>query len=427
MKSLIQKLKNNDIFKAVVAVSGAGIFGSIVGLLGSLLQGRFITAEELGFFKQFAIITGYIFFLHFGVFHAVERLYPLYMAQGEENKARRVVEVANAWILIVCFPITATFLILSAVAFISGDWKTGLCWIVEIISIWGNLYGGLLSATYRSGKEFQRMAKASVANPIISFLLLPFYWVQPFVTMVLRSCTSAVSTVRLYLFRPIKVKFRFSFKEWLALVKQGLPLFTASYITTTGLDAIRGTLILVFLTQEQLGYWSFAYTCILLVLQLPTSITGVYAPRIISEYAKTEKVSACFKMSKKPILMGGAIMLALVPCGIACVYFLLPIILPNYVGATATAIVLLLSVPFKLSDALSSVLVAAKKVKTLNAVAISATFLQIAVSLLLAYLGVGIVSFAIGFLCGYLARSVLLTSCILVEIKREKKEIEQNG
>ena len=427
MKALIQKLKNNDIFKAVASLFGANMIGSLVGVLGSLIQGRFITADELGFFKQFSIITGYLFFLHFGVFHAVERLYPLYMAKGEEDKARRVVEVANAWILLVCFPITIVFAVLSVIAFASGEWKTGLCWIVEIVSIWGSLYGGLLSATYRSGKEFQRMAKANVANPIISGLLLPFYWVQPFITMILRSCTSAVSTVRLYLSRPVKVKFRFNIKEWFALIKQGLPLFTASYITTTGLDAIRGTLILVFLTQEQLGYWSFAYTCILLVLQLPTSITGVYAPRIISEYAKRDSIEDCFKMSKKPILMGGAVMLALIPCGILCVQFLLPVILPNYVGATATACVLLLSVPFKLSDALTSVLVAAKRVKALNIIAVTATLLQIVASLLLAYLGVGIVSFAIGFLCGYVARTIMLLADILIEIKRDGKAGVCNG
>ena len=285
----------------------------------------------------------------------------------------------------------------------------------------------MLSATYRSGKEFQRMAKANVANPIVSLILIPFYWVQPFVTMILRNCTSAISTVRLFLLRPIKVKFRFNFKEWVGLIKQGLPLFSASYVTTTGLDAIRGTLILIFLSKEQLGYWSFAYMCILLVLQLPTSITGVYAPRIVSEYAKTNKISACLKMSKKPILVGGAIMLALVPCGVACVCFLLPVILPNYVGAMMTIYILLLSVPFKLSDTLSSILVAAKKVKALNVISIVSSLVQVTVSLLLAYWGVGIESFAIGFFCGYFVRTICLGSNILVSIKRENKEILLNG
>ena len=120
-------------------------------------------------------------------------------------------------------------------------------------------------------------------------------------------------------------------------------------------------------------------------------------------------------------------MLALIPCGIVGIHFLLPVILPNYVGAMATAYVLLLSVPFKLSDSFSSVLMAAKKVRALNVIAIAATLIQIVVSLLLSYLGVGIVSFAIGFLCGYVARTVMLLSDILVEIKREERTDVCNG
>lgn len=423
MKKLINKLKNNDIFKAIASLFGANMLGSIVGVLGSFLQGRFITADELGFFKQFSIITGYLFFLHFGVFHAVERLYPFYMARGEEDKAKKVVEVGNAWILIVCFPITVVFLICSIVSFASENWKSGLCWLVEIVSIWSTLYGGFLSATYRSGKEFQKMAKANVANPIVSLCLLPLYWVQPFVTMILRNCTSAVSTIRLFLFRPVRVKFRFNIKEWFDLVKQGLPIFSASYITTTGLDAIRGTLILLFLTREQLGYWSFAYMCILLVLQLPTSITGVYAPRIMSEYAKTNQIKQCMTMCKKPILFGGIVLAALIPCGVLCVHFILPVILPNYIGAMSTIYVLLMSVPLKLSDALSSVLVAAKKMKALNVISLVASLIQVGVSLVLAYLGVGIVSFAVGFFVGYFMRTVCLLVNIWKSIRDESREV----
>ena len=80
MKALIQRLKSNDIFKAVASLFGANMFASLVGIVGSLLQGRFITAEELGFIKQFSIINSYLFIFQFGIFHAVERLYPWHMA-----------------------------------------------------------------------------------------------------------------------------------------------------------------------------------------------------------------------------------------------------------------------------------------------------------------------------------------------------------
>ena len=112
-------------------------------------------------------------------------------------------------------------------------------------------------------------------------------------------------------------------------------------------------------------------------------------------------------------------MIVLVLIGITCVHFLLPIILPNYIGATATIYVLLLSVPLKFSDALSQVLVASNRVAALNLISIICTAVQIAVSLILAYLGLGIISFAIGFLVGYFTRTLTLLINIIFKIKEE--------
>lgn len=420
IKGIIEnRIKGNDILKAVFALFGTNLFASVVGVIGSFVQGRFVTAEELGFFKQFSIITGYAFFLHLGVFHAIERLYPLYMGKGEKDNAKKTVEIGNAWMLIVCIPLTILFAILSLTAFIKGDWRAGLCWIVQIVANWTSLYGGFLSATYRSGKEFQRMAKANVYNPLLSFLAIPLYWVQPFIAMVIRNCTSAVSTIRLYLSRPVKVKWRWSLKEWLALVKEGFPLYTASYITTTGLDSFRGTLILLFLTQTDLGYWSFAYMCITLVLQLPQSITAVYIPRIIAEYSRRNRIKDAIKITKKPLLYGALFMIPIVPLGILACIYLLPLILPNYVGTIPLLCVLMLSVPLKLSDVLNTLLVAMNRKVAINFIAILGTVIQIAVSLIGSYVGLGILAFGWGFFAGYMSRIIFLVTYIFIKSRKE--------
>ena len=416
---VVSRIKESDILKAVSALFGANIFASVVGIIGSLVQGRFVTADELGYFKQFGLITGYLFFLHLGVFHAIERLYPLYMGKGEAAKAKKIVEIGNAWMLVVCIPLSVVFGMLSTGAFIIGNWQAGLCWVVQIVAIWTSLYGGFLSATYRSGKEFQKMAKANIFNPLLSLLAIPLYWVQPFIAMVIRNCTSAVSTARLYRSRPVRVKWRWSFREWFLLVKEGLPLFSASYITTTGLDSFRGTLILLFLTQKDLGYWSFAYMCVTLALQLPQSITAVYIPRIIAGYSEKNSICDAVKVAKKPLLIGMLIMIPVVPAGILTSIYLLPIILPNYTGAVLLLCVLILSVPLKLSDALNSVLVAMNRKIAINMIAFVGTLIQVAISLVGSYTGLGIVAFGWGFLGGYLTRTIMLTLYIIIECRKE--------
>lgn len=414
-----EKIKENDVFKAVVAIFSVNLFSSLVGMAGSFVQGYFVTAEELGFFKQFGIVTGYIFFLHLGIFNAVERLYPLYTQQGDIKNARRVVEIGNAWMLMVCGSVSLVFVGLSFYNFFIGNWQSGLCWIVQIVLVWTSLYGGFFSATYRSGKEFQRLAKANVFNPVISLILIPLYCFQPFITMVLRNCTGMVSTIRLYLSRPVKVKLRFSFKEWIELIKQGLPIFTATYIMLTGLDSIRGTIILLFLTQTDLGYWSFAYMCILLVEQLTTSVTSVYLPRIVAEFAKTKSYKDTLQVAKKPVKITLLIMLILIPTAIVVVYFFLPLLLPNYSACVPIIIILLFSVPMKAFDAFNNVLVAGNRKKDLNTIALISTGSQIAISLSLAYLGVGVSAFAYG----YLFSAIIRTCLLYMKIKKLNKEI----
>lgn len=400
----VKTTEDRRILRAITALFGTNFLGSIVGIVGSIVQGYFVTPQELGFFKQFSVVGGYLFFLHFGVFHAVERLYPLYMGKNEPEKARAVIEIGNAWMLMVCIPISIVFIILSIISFVSYRWQEGLCWIVQFVAIWTSMYGGFLSSTYRSGKEFEQMAKANVLNPILSALAIPLYWVTPFGAMTFRNCTSAVSTFRLYRSRPVRVRFRFNFKELCGLIKQGFPLFFASYITTTGLDALRGTLILIFLLQEDLGYWSFAYTIITLVFQLPQSVTAVYSPKVISKYAENSSVKETVKLSLKPIKIGAVFMSVVIPCGFLCIKYLLPVLMPNYVAAISLTYFLLLCVPLKLTDIWGSVLSAMGKIKQLNICSIASAISQIIVSLLCAYLGLGIVSFGIGFLIGYIVK-----------------------
>ncbi len=409
-----RKYLSNDVAKAVTALFGANLFTAGVGVLGALIQGIFVPADELGFFKQFGIISSYLFFLHLGTFHAIERLYPYYKGKGEEQKAKEIVEHGNSWIISVCFLITLVFAIFSVACFIKNDWKSGLCWIVQIITTWVSLYGGFLAATYRSGKEFQRMAKANIYNPIFSLLTIPLYWVQPFWAMALRNSTGIATTIRLHQKRPVRVKFRFNGKGLLRLITEGLPLFSASYITTTGLDAIRGSIIVAVLGLTDFGLWSFSYQVLTIALMLPTAITAVYVPRVIEKYASTDSIRESLNIAKIPIKTGLLLSLLIVPLSVVLIYYLLPIILPNYKSATMLIIALVFALPLKLTDIFSSVLIAAKKKVTLNTIAILGAITQISLAVLGVYLGFGIISFAVSYLAGYVVRA----GCYLLSIRR---------
>lgn len=425
LKSIFRN-ESKDIFVAVAALFSVNFVASVVGAAISVIQALFVTAEELGFFKQFAIISNYAFFLHLGTFHAIERLYPFYMGKGDILTAQKYVQAGNFWIQFVCIALTIVYLALGIYSIVLYDFKSACCWFVQIVISWTTMYGGYLSATFRSGKEFKLMAKAGIWNPLLQICIIPIYWIQPFFAMVARNCTSIVTTIRLHINRPIREKPVYNMKDIIYLIKEGLPLFSASYVSSTGLDAVRGTLVLFFLSKSDWGYWSFAYTIILLVLQLPTSINAVYQPRIISEYAKSGSIDKALKTAQKPILFGGIVMLIFVPISIVFTKILIPILLPNYIGAINLLVVLLCAVIFKLSDVFVSILNAAHKIIPLNIISIVCTIVQIGMSILFVFGGFGIVAFGLGFLVGYICRTLFLYTYIL-RLKRECVVLNYNN
>lgn len=419
----VQTASKSDTILAIAALFSTNVWSSIIGVLGAFIQGRFVSPEDLGFFRQFGIISGYLFFLHLGVFHAIERMYPYFLGRGEKDKAVKIVEVGNSWILMVCGPLCSIFFIVSLICFSTGNWKSGLGWLAQVIALFSTLYGGFLCATYRSGQDFKQMAKAQIMGPIGMLITLPIFWIQSYVALFLKSTISVISLWPLYKNRPLKVSLRFRWKEWKQLVAQGLPRFTASYMTTTGLDALRATIILKQLGITQLGYWSFSWMLIMMAMQLPQAITAVFIPKIIETFGKTNSPSEALTLARKPVISGGIALSIIMPIVVFGTIKVLPLLLPLYADTAGVIAVLLLSIPLKLIEAPASVLNAMNRLVWINIIAITNSFIQVIIMSLGIYFGWGLYSVAFGFFVGNLARVIMITIILRYECYLEKKAL----
>lgn len=373
----------------------------MLGVLGSLIQARFVTPEDFGYFRQFGIVTGYVFFLQLGVFHALERWYPYCIGRGESDKAVAMAEVGQSWILIVTIPICAVFAALACVSFLHGSWKAGLGWAAQTLLVLNSLYGGFLNTIYRSGHDFKKVAQAQMWSVPASLLALPFFWVQSYVALFLRNVAGVGVTLwRLHKLRPVRLHWRFTWSAWLAVVKQGMPRFTAYYVAAIGLDTLTATIILKMLGQKDLGYWSFAIMVVGLLYQVPQALTAIYAPRIMELYGKTGSPRQCLALCRKPILYGMGIAVACAIGGGVGTKLLLPLVVPKY-GATAGLICLLLAGhPLKMLEFPSSILSAMNWLLFLNVNALLGAGAQLACALVGIRLGWGLYGVAAGVLAG---------------------------
>ena len=198
--------RRRSTIKSVGMIASADLIGTALGIIGSLIQARFISPDDLGFVRKYSVVSGYAVFLTLGLFTILQREYPVLIGRGELDKARRVAAIGQSWSLLVCAVVCGGLSLVCLGQILEGDWREASAWFIQIVSVWATIYGGYLICTFRSGQEFEHIAKSSLLASVSGVLVLPLFTVWPFATMVLRSVTgSLVSSVYQHAVRPVKV------------------------------------------------------------------------------------------------------------------------------------------------------------------------------------------------------------------------------
>lgn len=367
LRHRIKRLWDSPTLRTVSFLAGGNLLGIALGVVGSLVQARFVTPSDLGYFRGFSIATGYAFFSHLGLLDALQRFYPFYVGRGEQERAVAVVEVCHVWMVVVSGVVSGSFVVLAMFSLTSGNWRATLGWLAQATAMAGLIYGGYLSATYRSGHDFATVARASVVSSAMSTITLPFFAVWPYVTLAVRSSLgSLVSLVYLHVHRPLRLRWRFSSREWLHLLKQGFPIFIAGYGASTLWSVIETTLILSFLDAQSLGLWSMAFMVLEFANKVPQAITSVYVPRVAECFGRTGSVAECLRLCKTPLLWGVPSMILMTAVANLLLPLIVPFLMPNYVGAVSTMCLMMIVLVFIILELPYYLLVAMGKVVQQN-------------------------------------------------------------
>jgi O-antigen/teichoic acid export membrane protein len=313
-------------------VASANLLGTGLGIIGSLVQARFISPDDLGFVRKYSVVSGYAIFLSLGLFLILQREYPVLMGRGDEEGARRAAAIGQTWCLITSGAVCSVLLVVSIMELVLGDWRAACGWFIQVVSVWTILYGGYLTCTFRSGQEFERLAKNTFLSSLAGFIVIPLFFVWPFATLVLRSIAgSLTSAVYLHVARPIKVGLYLPLREFLDLVKRGMRLFVGDYLRYSFWPTVEIWLMLMFAGDVGVGLLAFSTMICIAVGQFATAVNQIYLPRLAEHYGKTGSLGECLKLSVKPTLLN--VLSAVICAGFA--WFILPPILrfafPKYV------------------------------------------------------------------------------------------------
>jgi len=325
-------------------IASANLLATALGLVGSLIQARYISPEDLGFVRKYSVVASYAIFLSLGLFTILQVEYPTLIGRGESEKAKRTVAIVQSWVLLATSVVCGALLILTIIELSRGNWKVASAWFIQIVAVGSTLYVGYLVCTYRSGLHFERLARGGFASSMAGVLVLPLFLVWPFATLVLRSVAgSIVQASYLHVARPVRVEWCLPRREFVALVKRGLPLFTGTYLRHSFWLTIEIWLMVRVAGNAGVGLFVFAKMIAESASQLLTAVNQVYTPRVAQRFGEKASIRECLKLTKKPVLLNVCIAFVIV----ALAYIVLPPLIgyafPKYLDALPLIRIMLLS------------------------------------------------------------------------------------
>ncbi len=327
-----RSLASRKTIQSISTIASANLLGTVLGIVGSLVQARFISPDDLGFVRKYSIVASYAIFLSLGLFTILQREYPVLIGRGEPERARRVVAIVQSWCLLASGVVCGALSIITIVALVQGQWREAAAWFIQVIAVWSALYVGYLTCTFRSGEEFTRLAKGHFAASLVGVLTLPLFAWLPFPALVARSVAGQmVSSVYLHGVRPVRVGWCLPWREFRDLVKRGMRLYIGTYLRYSFWLTVEIWLMLRLAGDAGVGLFVFSNMLAEAVSQISFAINQVYIPRLAQTFGQSERIHACLKLAAKPTLLN----LGVSVVAILGVWILIPPILafafPRYV------------------------------------------------------------------------------------------------
>jgi O-antigen/teichoic acid export membrane protein len=387
----LKKIEFSSNLINIFRLASANIVASIIGLSGTFIQARFISPQELGYFKGFEVATGYAFFLHLGIFGAFQRNYSFYVGRGDISKAEDYAKLSYSWNLLISVIVGGLFMLIAAFYFIKGNWQAGMALIVQCFAIVNYFYGGHFSVLFNSTHNFKVLSKYTNINSFVSIISFPFYYLWPYFAMSLRASVGSIfGIIFLHKNNSLRHKYELKFRNIFNLMREGFPMFTASYGAGIGWDTLEKSLILFFIGQNGLGLWSFGFMFITMLKMVPQAINSVFIPQIMQFYGNTLDPKATLKYCYKPMKWG----IPLIVLSIIGVVLFLPSVIqltmPKYIEAIPIISLMLFVLPLDVIGLPYAVMIARGNVLHQNISTFVSLSLFLLLSLFSIYLGFGI-------------------------------------
>lgn len=319
-------------------LTAASLFNSIVAILGGILTAKWLLPEELGQFNLLSIFTSYIILVQIGIPSGLSRELPFYFGKNNQRHAESLAATSKFFMLYLSLAILVLALIASGYFLMIQNFEYAVgCIVVGATTFQGLYTTKYLKVLYRSENHFNKLAKITVIDAVVSVLSIYLVYRFHFYGLCARAILSSI--VSWYFsekWKPLAVNSKWSYSNFKELSKVGMPIYFVANIY--GLwPTFQRTMIVSLLGTKALGLYSLATIVQGVLNTLSGSISSVIFPKMATAYGGGASVLELLKIPAKFVLMVFIVNVVLLVVG----WNLLPIVvtnfLPNYVAGIEAA------------------------------------------------------------------------------------------
>ncbi len=284
--SISESIKNNSVAGKYIF---SGLFKAAAYTVSGFIILMWINPEELGTWQSFTVFVGYIQILTLGTTSGLNRELPFYLGKGDKEIALKKLEACGYYTTLLSTSLMIVVIILGLllwqlnVFIVDHAIMFVFAFSIAALSIQTNFLG----ATFRSSNSFNKLTIIQMLNAGLYFLLIPLiYFFNIWGYIVYQTLLAIFLFIGYYLYRPYKIKYKYNYKETIALIKVGFPMYFWNYLSEIS-RSIPRTILVIFGNPLTVGLYSPAGSINGAMLELPAYTNRYLFPQMAYKYGKT--------------------------------------------------------------------------------------------------------------------------------------------
>ena len=334
------------IIKDVFHYSASAGLAQAVGLVSGFWIARLLGPHDYGIWNAVLLVLAYGAYLEFGVLSAMGRDLPLYIGQGDLQKAATVEGTARYVTICGAFAASVFVLVFSLLPAHSPMMAIGLR-IMAGALILQQIYT-YHRTVLRSNNQFVQLSQQQVMLSILKAgLAIALVVVLGLIGLMIASILTLAVILMYALYRnPWQKVPKFDLSVAWSLMRVGIPILVSGFIITM-LVTIDRIMVITFLGETQLGYLGLAILLVSVVSLIPAMASQVLYPRINYQFGNSGRNIGALRSY---VLIPPVILSCLLPLAIGPLYLILPAVvktfLPAYTPGIAAARIVVLGIFF---------------------------------------------------------------------------------